>query len=133
MKTNMTLEIPTTIRHFHKPSGRLIATVAALELTPDTVAVGIARCNKKDRPSRAVGRELAILRLLGGLGFQEDREDKVSITKESKLNLFKIMPKDEFDHLLKVNPFKDWGCPFGTSSESLKKLKKTKKTKKGKK
>jgi hypothetical protein len=121
------LVIPLTVRHFHKPSGRLIATVVAAVVGEDRIAVGIARCNKLDRPSRKVGRELAVSRLTRGLGLGDQHPTLTTFDKDK--NLFRVMTETEFQKLLADNPFNKWACPFGAYTDDVKALrKKPKKT-----
>jgi hypothetical protein len=124
------LVVPVTIRHFHKPSGRLIATVVAAQVGNNRVAVGIARCHKNDRGSRHRGRQLASTRLTRGLGLADaTASNGLNLADYDKShNLFKIMTNEEFNKLVKENPFNKWGCPFGTMDEDVARL--TKKPKK---
>lgn len=43
--------------------GRLLATIATMELPDDTIAVGVSRCNPADNPVRFVGRQISKARL----------------------------------------------------------------------
>jgi hypothetical protein len=119
----MTVElvIPLTVRHFHKPSGRLIATVVATEVANGRIAVGIARCNRLDRPSRKVGRDLAATRLQRGLGFDPNALPGMADFDREK-NLFLFMSQSEFDKLIADNPFNKWACPFGVYDDELQAL-----------
>lgn len=110
--------VPLQIRHFHANSGRLVATVVATTLSNGAIAVGIARCNKKDRPSKKKGRDLASARLIRGLFSIGSYSDYVA-NLEATCNLFKIMTETQFKKLLESNPFAKWGCPFGVRNEDL--------------
>ncbi len=108
-------DLTPDFRHFHRSSGRLIATIATVTWK-DKIAVGIARCNKKDRPSKRKGREIATERLMNGLlGLSKHEQEK---------NLFTVVTLAEFQKILQENPFNAWGCKFGASTEELKKLQK---------
>lgn len=124
------LVVPVKVRHFYKPSGRLIATVVAVTMG-NQVAVGIARCNKKDRPSKKIGRKLAETRLVRGL-FPQTHVDQLVASVNAEQNLFKVMTQAQFDKLCATNPFNQWGCPFGAYDDQVAALRK-KPVKKGKK
>lgn len=131
------LVVPILLRHFHKKNGRLIATVVAVKVANNNVAVGIARCNKHDRASRAKGRALAAARVARGLGFRGYNSEESLATPslvryERDKNLFKVMSQHEFEELVATNPFNKWGCPFGAYSDEVEALK-PKKLKKAKK
>jgi hypothetical protein len=52
--------------------------------------------------------------------FPIDYIDQLARETDNYRNTFKIMSKDDFDNLVKTNPFNKWGCPYGVSDEELK-------------
>src|SRR3989338_11179628 len=114
------MEFPIMYRHFHQANGALRATVAWTGLTNGQVALGIARCNKKDRPSKVKGRQIATTRLtslLNALISPSDYSDYLDLK-----NLTAVMPMEEFADLISENPFTKWGCKWGASPLDQNKL-----------
>jgi hypothetical protein len=119
MRKNAEIVLPVEVRHFHKKNkklkrnGRLLATITSADLGNDRFAVGIARCNKKDRPSRKFGRELASKRLMIGLGLLESSKTGETRGVLTSSKLFAVMTGDQLREMVKTNPFQTWHCPYG--------------------
>jgi len=133
--TNIVIKIPTDILHFHnKSKKRLLATVAVTKTLDNSglLAVGIARASKREkRPSRTVGRRKATERLMRGLGiFENPITDPVIALGEKAQHFFVTMTEDQFENMVKDNPFSKFGCPFGVTNGEMEYLEAHKKLQK---
>jgi hypothetical protein len=113
------LTLDGMIRHFHQGK-RLRASIYALPAASGKIAVGIARVNKNDVPSRDFGRELAQERCLRGLGLPGPYDDKISPSDFQKLkedearrSLFVLLTHDQFTTFITKKAPVQWGNPFG--------------------
>ena len=71
------------VKHIHDCNGRITATIATHEQTPDTLLVSIARCNPKETsPTRQLGRTIATGRMEAYLSGRTNTSNVVTMKRE---------------------------------------------------